>query len=554
MLPREAELARLAARLRAASPAPLADTPALRALLAALDRALRSVRDLEANRIVVGLLGGTGVGKSALLNALAGAEVSASGERRPTTDRIVCHRHEADPAPDWLAPEDLAGGTPPHRAEALRGVVLLDLPDVDGWKEEHRARTWRAIPRLDLLLVVSSVEKYGDRVLYDELRALPQAGRNRVFVLNKADLVDDAARALLVADFARKLALHGEAADPRLFAVSALTERRGADGGLAPLRALLAELGGVAPRRAVLEANAGRAVADAARALDAALPRAPIARAHDDLSATLDPLASAGPRERARLAQDLEAELSGWLRATAREASSFPIGWIGYWTARLGRRGAPPPPAAPSARPPGVAADHADALLWRPLALARKRAEEALRRSGGVLALELPAAPERAGGCEAEAASRGPAAAAWEEGLARRARRRGWRLPQHALPAVALALFGAWLAAAVRAAPAGTSLPSALLAALATGAAAATLSGVASALALLLAWYGLAYSYFVYRVAKGVHEEAGRGADAHLEDFAAAWDALWREPMRAQGASLAALVADLEAARRMLET
>ena len=34
---------------------------------------------------VLGLAGGTGVGKSTLLNAIAGADISAAGARRPTT-------------------------------------------------------------------------------------------------------------------------------------------------------------------------------------------------------------------------------------------------------------------------------------------------------------------------------------------------------------------------------------------------------------------------------------------------------------------------------------
>lgn len=552
MLPREDELAGWRRRLAAATPTPLADTPALRAALEGLERAERRVAELAAKRIVVGLLGGTGVGKSALLNALAGAEISRSGERRPTTDRIVCHRHEADPLPEWLAADDLASAAAPHAASALRGVVLLDLPDVDGWKAEHRARAWRVLPQLDLLLVVSSVEKYADRVLYDELHALPQAARNRVFVLNKSDRLDAAALALVSADFATKLAAHAGAVGPRVLATSALEATRGGDGGLAPLRALLAGLGADAERRAVLEANAARAVSDAGRALDAALPREPIARSLAALDATLEPAVTAGPRERERLRADIEAEIGPWLRATARAASWFPIGWIDFWARRLRRGGVEHTPLDPAARPGGLAAEHTDALLARPLAIARQRAEEALRASQGTLALSLPPLPSWTDANVHDPGLAFPAVEAWLAELPGRARRLAWKLRQHLLPGLALAAFVAWLAAALQAAPADERCARALFAALAQAADAVTLSGVAWTLGLLVAWYALVWSYFVYRLAQGVHDEAARGAEAHLADFADHWDAIWRRPLRAEGARMADVLADLETARAAL--
>jgi len=580
VLPGESELARLRARLTAATPVPLADTPALRTALDALLAAERRVGELAARRVVVGLLGGTGVGKSALLNALAGAEISTSGERRPTTDRIVCHRHTSDPLPAWLEAGDLASTTSAHGAHALQGVVILDLPDVDGWKTEHRERAWRVIPRLDLLIVVSSVEKYGDRVLYDELRALPQAARNRIFVLNKRDLLAPDALALVTADFAQKLERHAGAVAARVIAVSALeaagpgtrgpragagelragagelragaADLRAEAGGLAPLRALLEGLGADAERRAVLEANATRALADAAGALDAALPRDPISRALAALDATLEPPSGLGPRERERLTLDLEAEIGPWISAGARRASWFPIGFLDFWARRARRRVGASVPEDPATRGGALAAEHVDAMLRRPLAVARRRAEEALRTSGGALAPELPELPAWT---EASAHDPGlafPAVAAWLAELPGASRRLAWKLRQHLLPGLALAAFALWLALEVRSAPAGIGALEALLAALGRAAGGLTLSGVGWALALAVAWYAGAWSYFVYRLARGVRDEAERGAEAYRTDFAAQWDTLWRKPLRAEGERLAALVSELERARHVL--
>src|SRR3989304_3526674 len=39
--------------------------------------------------LVLGILGGTGVGKSALVNALVGVEVAETGKARPTTGRPI---------------------------------------------------------------------------------------------------------------------------------------------------------------------------------------------------------------------------------------------------------------------------------------------------------------------------------------------------------------------------------------------------------------------------------------------------------------------------------
>ena len=61
---------------------------------------------------VLALAGGTGVGKSSLLNALAGSEVSAAGTHRPTTTGAIAwvpEGHEAAAAPllDWLGGADI---------------------------------------------------------------------------------------------------------------------------------------------------------------------------------------------------------------------------------------------------------------------------------------------------------------------------------------------------------------------------------------------------------------------------------------------------------------
>ena len=128
------------------------------------------------------------------------------GDRRPTTDRVVCYRHQDFDVPEWLEEPDLAvPPPPPHNIPHLRGVVLLDLPDIDSRAAGHREIVHRLISKLDVLVVVTDVDKYADRVLYRELNALPQAPRNLIFVLNATDRLEAADTSMVKADFLRKL-------------------------------------------------------------------------------------------------------------------------------------------------------------------------------------------------------------------------------------------------------------------------------------------------------------------------------------------------------------
>ena len=79
------------------------------------------------DRLVVGLVGGTGVGKSTLINALAGDVVSTAGDRRPTTSRIVVYRHRLTKLPEGLSGEDLSQPQVEHDNENLGRIVLLRL-------------------------------------------------------------------------------------------------------------------------------------------------------------------------------------------------------------------------------------------------------------------------------------------------------------------------------------------------------------------------------------------------------------------------------------------
>ena len=172
---------------------------------------------------VLALAGGTGVGKSALLNALAGHTISAVRAVRPTTEQPIAwvadaRRDELAPLLAWLDIRRVAT----HADEKLSGVAILDLPDVDSVRTEHRATVDALLPRIDAVAWVLDPEKYDDARLHGYLRALaPHAARLR-FILNKADRITDAQRVDLVEDLRRRLSESG-IPDARIDVVSAVS-------------------------------------------------------------------------------------------------------------------------------------------------------------------------------------------------------------------------------------------------------------------------------------------------------------------------------------------
>lgn len=145
----------------------------------------------EGSAYVLALVGGTGVGKSSLLNVLAGGTVSPASARRPTTGVPVAWiaesaREETAPLLRWLDVREVRD----HKNGAFADVAILDLPDVDSTTPEHRARVDELLPRVDAVVWVADPEKYGDAVLRDDYmrRWAPRLARQLV-VLNKADRI-----------------------------------------------------------------------------------------------------------------------------------------------------------------------------------------------------------------------------------------------------------------------------------------------------------------------------------------------------------------------------
>ncbi len=201
-----AEIDALARRLedwsRLAPPWRPAET--CRAVIGRLTDRLNSLRVRLESPLIVATLGGTGTGKSSLINALAGAELVRTGRGRPTTTRpaLLCR--------PGLTPEILGMNAQEidlvqQDLPSLANLVLVDCPDPDttdvpGPRPGPRvlgappgapsdttlARLRRILPLCDVLIVTTTQQKYRSARVAEELAAAAPGAR-LVFVQTHAD-------------------------------------------------------------------------------------------------------------------------------------------------------------------------------------------------------------------------------------------------------------------------------------------------------------------------------------------------------------------------------
>ena len=118
----------------------------------------------QSNRpLVAGLFGGTGVGKSSLLNRLAGEAVARVSAERPTSRDITVYVHRSisvDHLPQGLPLERMR--TALHNNPEFRHVLFIDIPDFDSVEQANRELVDAWLPHLDVVMYVVSPERYRD--------------------------------------------------------------------------------------------------------------------------------------------------------------------------------------------------------------------------------------------------------------------------------------------------------------------------------------------------------------------------------------------------------
>lgn len=218
--------------------------------------------DLAAPLVVV-LVGSTGSGKSTILNSLAESRVSEPGAIRPTTTVPVIWSH-TDHADRYSADEFLSGygsgGTSvvPGGDPVLRDLTLIDAPDFDSVVERNREIASDLLAVADVVVFVTSAQRYADAVPWEFLQKAKARGTPVVFVANRIP----AEPGELVADYAAMLSEAGFEPAGLLYEIAEQTTDR-ATGALPPpaiqgLRSVLEAL--AARRREVVVTSAMGAI------------------------------------------------------------------------------------------------------------------------------------------------------------------------------------------------------------------------------------------------------------------------------------------------------
>ena len=162
--------------------------------------------------LVAAFFGGTGVGKSSLLNRLAGQPVARTGVERPTSREISVYLHasvQISSLPNDFPLDRVR--TAQHQNDAARQVMWVDMPDFDSVEQHNRELVLEWLPHIDVLIYVVSPERYRDDKGW---RLLCEHGGDHawLFVLNQWDRgqavqYDDFRRLLGTAGFADPVVL-----------------------------------------------------------------------------------------------------------------------------------------------------------------------------------------------------------------------------------------------------------------------------------------------------------------------------------------------------------
>jgi hypothetical protein len=166
------------------------------------------LHESEGRPPIVAILGGTGTGKSTLVNRLLNSDVSAASFRRTHTAGAIAVA--ADPRRqlpvEWLGvphetkPDRPARGEADrllvvvHDAELTRKATLVDTPDLDGDQPLHHAQADRAFRWAEAVVFLVTPEKYQMTELVPYYRLAKRYGVPALLVMNKVEqqqVVDD---------------------------------------------------------------------------------------------------------------------------------------------------------------------------------------------------------------------------------------------------------------------------------------------------------------------------------------------------------------------------
>ena len=179
---------------------------------------LRQVTDALDELFLLVVVGEFNAGKSACINALLHENVLEEGVV-PTTTQIIIMRYgeKSEQSQRERAILELH-----YPADFLQDISIVDTPGTNAIEREHERLTEEFIPRSDLILFITSVDRpftESERAFMERIRAW---GKKVIVVLNKIDILQAAEGLVEVESFVRENCRHLLGFQPEIFPVSAL--------------------------------------------------------------------------------------------------------------------------------------------------------------------------------------------------------------------------------------------------------------------------------------------------------------------------------------------
>lgn len=168
------------------------------------------------------VVGEFNAGKSACINALLHDDVLEEGVI-PTTHQITMVRYGEE---HKQALRDQAILEINYPANFLQDISIIDTPGVNAILREHERLTEEFVPRSDLILFITSVDRpftQSERLFLERIRAW---GKKVIIALNKIDLLREPADLDEVVNFVRDNCKQLLGFQPEIFPVSALLAQR----------------------------------------------------------------------------------------------------------------------------------------------------------------------------------------------------------------------------------------------------------------------------------------------------------------------------------------
>src|SRR4051812_21037297 len=148
-----------------------------------VDDLLATLEDL----FTIVIVGEFNAGKSSLINALFGAKLRTEGPI-PVDDVISILRYGEQASMKRLSDYVVEQFYP---VELLRNITLVDTPGTNSIVQRHQEITEDYIPRADLVLFVTSIDRPLSESERKFLEYIREWGKKVVFVLNKIDTKSD---------------------------------------------------------------------------------------------------------------------------------------------------------------------------------------------------------------------------------------------------------------------------------------------------------------------------------------------------------------------------